>query len=223
MQIIKKDGTREPYIFDKIIKAISKSADRVNIKLSENNIQNIKNYVENQIKTEDEIPVTQMHNIVEGALDMEVPDVAKSYKDYRNYKTSFVKILDDVYKDAQKIMYIGDKENANSDSALISTKRSLIYNVLNKELYKKFFLNQNEIDIIKDGYLYIHDMSARRDTLNCCLIDISNVLTNGFEMGNIWYNEPNSLDTAFDVIGDIIFSTSAQQYGKQKIAVVKLA
>ena len=32
-------------------------------------------------------------------------------------------------------------------------------------------------------------------------------------MGNMWYNEPNSLDTAFDVIGDIILATAAQQYG----------
>ena len=32
-------------------------------------------------------------------------------------------------------------------------------------------------------------------------------------MGNIWYNEPNYLDTAFDVMGDIILSTAAQQYG----------
>ena len=32
-------------------------------------------------------------------------------------------------------------------------------------------------------------------------------------MGNIWYNEPNTLDTAFDVMGDIIWSTAAQQYG----------
>ena len=39
------------------------------------------------------------------------------------------------------------------------------------------------------------------------------VMKDGFEMGNIWYNEPNSLDTAFDVMGDIILSTAAQQYG----------
>ena len=32
-------------------------------------------------------------------------------------------------------------------------------------------------------------------------------------MGNVWYNEPKTLDTAFDVMGDIILSTAAQQYG----------
>ena len=48
-------------------------------------------------------------------------------------------------------------------------------------------------------------------------------MSGGFEMGNVWYNEPNSLDTAFDVMGDIILSTAAQQYGFPNLAVVKLA
>ncbi len=86
-------------------------------------------------------------------------------------------MLDDVYKKSQSIMYIGDKENANTDSALVSTKRSLIFNQLNKELYQKFFLTTEEIQACRDGYIYVHDMSARRDTMNCCLFDVQNVLT----------------------------------------------
>ena len=50
-------------------------------------------------------------------------------------------------------------------------------------------------------------------TGNCCLFRVGEVMHGGFEMGNIWYNEPNSLDTAFDVMGDIILSSAAQQYG----------
>lgn len=122
-------------------------------------------------------------------------------------------MLDGVYKKAQSIMYIGDKDNANTDSALVATKRSLIFNQLNKELYQKFSLNVEELQACRDGYIYIHDMSARRDTMNCCLFDMANVLRGGFEMGNLWYNEPKTLDVAFDVIGDVILSTAAQQYG----------
>ena len=122
-------------------------------------------------------------------------------------------MLDDVYKKSQSIMYIGDKENANTDSALVSTKRSLVFNQLNKELYQKFFMTTEEIQACRDGYIYVHDMSARRDTMNCCLFDVANVLKGGFEMGNIFYNEPKSLDTAFDVIGDIVLSAASQQYG----------
>ncbi|MDE7337259.1 MAG: anaerobic ribonucleoside-triphosphate reductase, partial [Clostridia bacterium] len=161
----------------------------------------------------DFISISEMHNVVEYALESLNPAVAKSYKDYRNYKQDFVHMLDEVYKKSQAIMYIGDKENSNSDSALVSTKRSLIFNQLNKELYQKFFLTKEELQACRDGYIYIHDMSARRDTMNCCLFDVATVLKGGFEMGNIWYNEPKTLDVAFDVIGDIVLSAASQQYG----------
>ena len=81
-----------------------------------------------------------MHNLVEGALEHLYPSVAASYRNYRNYKQDFVHMLDKVFQESQRIMYIGDKENSNADSTLVSTKRSLIFNELNKELYKKFFL-----------------------------------------------------------------------------------
>ena len=32
-------------------------------------------------------------------------------------------------------------------------------------------------------------------------------------MGNLWYNEPKTLDVAFDVLGDIIMSMASQEYG----------
>ena len=213
--IIKKDGTIEPFKADKIKKAVTKSAARVLIDFTPEDLDTIANSVLDAIiaKGLKQVTIPQMHNFVEGALDSHFPTVAKSYRDYRNYKVDFVHMLDEVYTKSQSIMYIGDKENSNTDSALVSTKRSLIYNQLNKELYKKFFLNVEELQAINDGYIYVHDMNARRDTMNCCLFDVQTVLKGGFEMGNIWYNEPKSLDVAFDVIGDIVLSTAAQQYG----------
>jgi len=215
IKIRKKDGTLEDFNPEKIKIAISKSAARINYKLSEKQKNDIVTLVLNMMKQEDEhnITVAKTHTFVEAALERYAPEVCKSYREYRNYKTAFVHMLDGVYKKSQSIMYIGDKENSNTDSALVSTKRSLIFNELNKELYKKFFLNTDELQAIRDGYIYIHDMSARRDTMNCCLFNVANVLKGGFEMGNVWYNEPKSLDTAFDVIGDIILSAAAQQYG----------
>ena len=215
VKVIKKDGTKEAFNVQKVVVAVNKSAYRALIKFTDEELGFICKFVEEKVDDMDitEIPIAEMHNVVEGALEKVNPVVAKSYRDYRNYKQDFVQMLDDVYKKSQSIMYIGDKENSNTDSALVSTKRSLIFNELNKELYKKFFLTVEEIQAIRDGYIYIHDMSARRDTMNCCLFDVKSVLTGGFEMGNLWYNEPKTLDTAFDVIGDIVLSAASQQYG----------
>ncbi len=213
--VIKKDGSKEAFNVQKVISAVGKSAYRALTKFTNEEKCHICQYVVDKVNEldTDEIPIPIMHNIVESALEQVKPVVAKSYRDYRNYKQDFVRMLDDVYKKSQSIMYIGDKENANTDSALVATKRSLIFNQLNKELYQKFFMTTEEIQACRDGYIYVHDMSARRDTMNCCLFDVQNVLSGGFEMGNVWYNEPKSLDVAFDVIGDIVLSAASQQYG----------
>ena len=215
--VIKKDGTIEPYNEQKIIDACNKAARRAMYELSDNDYAQILNDVLTKIDEsydeDTEIEIYDMHNIVESVLEEDFPTVAKMYKEYRNYKKDFVHMMDKVYERSQSIRYIGDKSNANTDSALVATKRSLIYNELSGELYKKFFLTHNEKQAAKDGYIYIHDRSARLDTFNCDLFRVGEVMKGGFEMGNIWYNEPNYLDTAFDVMGDIILSTAAQQYG----------
>lgn len=213
--VIKKDGTREKFDVNKIVNAVKKSARRVLINFTQEQLDKICSIVEKDIKDSGnaEIAIQDMHYYVEEALNTVAPKVCESYRNYRNYKQDFVKMLDKVYQESQKIMYVGDKENSNSDSALVSTKRSLIFNQLNKELYKKFFLTVDDLQAIRDGYIYIHDMSARRDTMNCCLFDVGEVLKGGFEMGNLWYNEPKSLAVAFDVIGDIVMAAASQQYG----------
>lgn len=215
IRIIKKDGTLEDYNVQKVVAAVTKSANRALVTFTDEDYKKICTFVDSRVLQmgKDEIPIAEMHNIVEGALEAVNPIVAKSYRDYRNYKQDFVHMLDEVYRKSQAIMYIGDKENSNADSALVSTKRSLIFNQLNKELYQKFFLTVEELQACRDGYIYVHDMSARRDTMNCCLFDVAAVLEGGFEMGNLWYNEPKTLDVAFDVIGDIVLSAASQQYG----------
>lgn len=215
MFVVKKDGTLDPYNPQKIKVAITKSAKRVMIELTEQDKNQIVECVESTLNNigEDKVSIQSMHNLVESALETLNPKVAKSYRDYRNYKQDFVHMMDEVFEASQHIRFIGDKENSNTDSALVATKRCLVFNELNKRLYRKFFMTKDELQACKEGYIYVHDQSARLDTINCCLADIGSIMSGGFEMGNLWYNEPKTLETCFDVIGDIILSSASQQYG----------
>ena len=159
------------------------------------------------------VSVAHMHEIVENVLSELHPKAGSAYRQYRNYKIDFVHMLDDVYKKSQSLQYVGDVSNANTDSTMVSTQRSLVCGQLNKNMYRKFFLNAEERQAVDDGYIYIHDLKYRPDTINCCLFDMGNVLSGGFEMGNQWYTEPKTLDVAFDVISDVAMSAASQQYG----------
>ncbi len=56
-------------------------------------------------------------------------------------------------------------------------------------------------------------MKDRLDSVNCMLFNMGDVIKDGFEMGNIWYNEPKTVDVAFDVISDVAMAAASQQYG----------
>lgn len=217
IQVIKKDGTLEPYNEQKIINACKKASMRALDNLNDSDYQriceNVMFHIKKECLGEENIPVATMHSIVEKTLMELYPNTGSCYREYRNYKVDFVAMLDDVYQKSQTIRYIGDVSNANTDSTMVSTQRSLIYGQLNKNLYQKFFLNKDERQSTNDGYIYIHDMKDRLDGFNCCLFNMGNVLKDGFEMGNVWYNEPNTVDVAFDVISDVAISAASQQYG----------
>lgn len=218
MIVIKKDGTEQPFNIEKVITATSKSAERANHEFEEWElkvlISTVMSMSEDYAKNHNgEIPINKMHVFAETALDKINPDIAKAYREYRNYKVDFCEMLDSVYRKSQSIRYIGDVSNANTDSSMISTQRSLIYGQLNKNLYQKFFLNKDELQAANDGYIYIHDMKDRLDGFNCCLARIGTILKDGFEMGNVWYNEPKTLEVGFDVISDVVISAASQQYG----------
>ena len=136
--VIKKDGTKEAFNAQKIVSAVGKSAERVMVKLTPEQEEKICDSVLKTIYTSgiQNVEIATIHHLVECALDEVDSRVARCYREYRNYKQDFVHMLDEVYKKSQAIRYIGDRGNANTDSALVSTQRSLIYSVLNSELYK---------------------------------------------------------------------------------------
>ena len=215
--VIKKDGSKEPWDDKKIEKAILKSASRVNVPITDKFTTAIMDFVKHELDVKGihvSVPVETLHKVVTKGLGTISPEIQKSYQSYRDYKTSFVKTLDNIFEKTKDTLYFGDRENANFDSSLISTKGSIIRGYLTKELFKSFYLSHEAIHDIEDGYIYIHDL---RDLIfggfNCCLFDIGRVLKGGFEMSGIEYQEPNSVLSALQVIGDVVLSATAQQFG----------
>lgn len=221
MKIIKKNGELQEFDGEKIKKAIRKSATRVCITLTEKEENKVVSIIKKQLQyNETPVHVNTIHNMVECALDNVNNQVAKSYREYRDNKSAFASMLDKVYNKKLSLNFIGDRSNANADSALVTTQKAIVYNELNSELYKKFFLTVEEEKAMSEGYIYIHDRGSRLDSMNCCLFDMKNLLKDGFQMGNLDYQEPKTLDVAFDLIADVAMNAAACQYGGFSISEV---
>lgn len=213
--VLKKSGEEQPFIPEKIVSAVEKSASRALLNLSNADKVKIVSRVVDEIEDRNltKVKISDMHLFVEKALMSVSEDVAKEYKFYRNYKNDFAEAFDSIRRADNAMRFRADKENANRDGQLVSTKRTLLADATNKALYERFFLTKEERIAISIGYIYTHDMAARRDTMNCCIFDVASVLKGGFTSANMWYNEPSSLPKAFSVIGDIVLSAASQQYG----------
>ena len=156
-----KNGDKGTEMFEakKIKAAIVKSANRVGVDLSETQKDRVVVIVEDIItsKAIREVTVDQLHSYVEMALDDVSPVTAKSYRQYRDFKAQFAKMMSRVADFAEKIMYRGDRENANKDSSLVSTQNALIASEFGKEMYINQFLTAIEKSAESKGFIYIHE------------------------------------------------------------------
>ncbi|QBP33102.1 anaerobic ribonucleoside-triphosphate reductase, large subunit [Shigella phage Silverhawkium] len=220
VQIIKKNGSLEEPDIKKVLAAVTKSANRVGYKELPLEVAHALEsaFMRILVKACNQntmlISVDDIHSIVEGALAEVNHEIYESYSTYRNYRKEVAQNWDELYQKTKDTLFLGDRENANFDSSLISTKGSIIRGYLTKEIFKQYHLTPEEAKAIEEGFIYIHDL---RDLvfggINCCLFDIGKVLEGGFEMSGIEYCEPKSVLSALQVIGDVVLSATAQQFG----------
>jgi ribonucleoside-triphosphate reductase len=215
IKVIKKDNSIEVFDDNKIKIAVNKAAFRTDKQLDENELQLVVTAVKSHLNNVCEVTVADLHEIVIASLtSCGFKDVADKYADYRFYKVNFARDYEKIKQDADDVLHLGDRENANFDSSLVSTKGSLIKGYLTKTLYKRFYLSNKELELIERGDIYIHDLrDLLLGSINCCLFDIGNVLKGGFSMSNVDYTEPKTVLSALQVIGDITLVATAQQFG----------
>ena len=215
VNVIKRNGSEQKFDANKIKNAIRKSANRVCVTLTDKEEKQVVDSVKNQLKYQEvAVPIDTIHNMVEVALDRVNQDVAKSYREYRDNRKQFSAMLDKVYSKKLSLNFIGDRSNANADSALVTTQKAIVYNELNSELYKKFFLTQREERAVSDGYIYIHDRGSRLDTINCFAIETEFITVDGLRKFSD-YKEGDKI-RVLTPIGNWKWAT-VHSYGIQKL------
>ena len=145
MLVIKKDNTTEEFIDEKIIDAVKKAAFRCDTVIDEDGLRRIATEVRARLGDRTDVTVAELHELVIAVLSfLQYKQVAEAYAEYRYYKTTYARTFEQLRQDADDVLRLGDRENANYDSSLVSTKGSLIKGYLTKSLYKQFYLSGKE-------------------------------------------------------------------------------
>ncbi|MCU7557466.1 anaerobic ribonucleoside-triphosphate reductase [Macrococcus capreoli] len=105
-------------------------------------------------------------------------------------------------------------ENANKDANVFNTLRDLTAGTVAKSIGLEM-LPEHIRNAHLEGDIHFHDLDYHpyMPMTNCCLIDIPNMLSNGFKIGNANVDSPKSIQTAAAQIAQIIANVASSQYG----------
>lgn len=222
LNVMKKDGHIEVFDTKKIQEAILASARKILSNEEEYDMQQKALIIANEVarflnSTEEEnavVMTSKIHNVVLEILSKEWEVVGASYGMYRNYRKQMAKTFLKSYEESETVLHDGDKENANKDSDLNSTKQALIANNNMRGYMETFEMDKDWIEAHKQGWIHIHDLAERYlRQQNCCLFNMAGLLDGGFQLNGTVYAEPKHFDSAINVVGDVTLFASAQQYG----------
>ena len=228
MEVIKRDGRKEPFNVEKIINAVKKAYSASELEMSEE--------VENALRTlftvGDTIDIEEIQDKVEEVLMQDNPVLAKSFILYRykhkrnrefvNEKTAFIQkykksgntadaTIDDNSNVASKNIGILNNEIHKSDN--IDINRGMVMRKL-KELYPDFDA-KTYIRDLEHHIIYKHDESSFAGALApyCCSISMYPFLNEGIkDLGGLSAS-PKNLDSFCGMYINLIFAVASQFAG----------
>ena len=233
MVVIKRDGREADFDKGKIANAILKAFTEVE-KLS---AVGDKNEVPKKISTRlynhyqrrnRAISVEEIQDDVETELMKEGEFVvAKAYIKYR-YEHELLRNASSL---DGKILSIADnvnetviQENSNKNPTILSTQRDYIAGEVSRDITDRLLMPDDIKQAHEEGVIHFHDSDYFvQHMMNCCLINLEDMLQNGTVISGTLIEKPHSFSTACNVATQIIAQVASNQYGGQSISLSHLA
>ena len=219
MNVIKRNGTVEPFDSQKIYNAVMKAANAIDEPDFEVMAEAIARDVESLLRGQtDEVGIEDIQDLVE--IDLyniaNSPAVAKAYITYRfkrnaarDYETSLFKELDEKYR-ATKVQ----NQNANVDEKSFGGRKGEADSVVAKKMAIDYLLSDKAKYNHTHNRIYIHDLDNYVvGCHNCLTIPFDDLLAQGFNTRQTDVRPAGSVNTAFQLIAVIFQLQSLQQFG----------
>lgn len=216
--VLKRDGGLRPFNISRIKNAILKAQEEVG--QSDYTIaDHIGLKIQMALRGRDRVSIKEIQNLVESHLMESQPDVARAYISYRSSRDVARDKNSKFFIDIKNLLGQSDKnltnENANKDSKVIPVQRDLIAGIVSKHMGLNFILPEHIKEAHLSGDIHYHDLdySPSLPMTNCCLVDLTTLLRDGFRLGNAKIESPKSVGVACAVMAQITAQVASHQYG----------
>lgn len=216
--VVKRDGAKAIFnaqLIKNAVQSAAESIDCTNLELGDIVAANVCEKMNGKA----EIEISEIQSLVEKELMHVDEDVARAYIEYRHDR--------DVQREkasalSAEISGLTEQsnadllnENANKDSKVIPTQRDLLAGIISKHYAKHHMLPRDIVQAHESGEIHYHDLdySPFFPMFNCMIVDLENMLKNGFRMGNAEIDTPKSIQTATAVTAQIVAQVASHTYG----------
>lgn len=222
-EIIKRDGSRQPFDSQRIIRAVRSAMNDAGVH-DEDFVLTLAETVRRGLEPNEVVDIYDLQAKVENYLmRSRYKDAARSYIEFRRTRdmeresrnSLNREILSIINQDNEQIL----NENANKDSKIIPTQRDLLAGVVARHYARHHILPRHVCEAHDRGEIHYHDLdySPFFPMFNCMLIDVEGMLLQGFKMGNAEIETPKSILTATAITAQIIAQISSHIYGGTSI------
>ena len=231
MKIIKRNGTEVAFDVNKIANAVRKANNEVSEenRLSEEQIDKICKKVTalaNDLNRA--VNVEEIQDFVENQIMNEKAfAVARKYITYR-YTRALVRRANTT--DAQILTLIEcnneevKQENSNKNPTVNSVQRDYMAGEVSKDLTRRILLPPDIVAAHDEGLIHFHDADYFAQHMhNCDLVNLEDMLQNGTVISGTFIEKPHSFSTACNIATQIIAQVASNQYGGQSISLTHLA
>ena len=105
--------------------------------------------------------------------------------------------------------------NANKNATVFSTQRDLFAGEVAKYIAHNYLLPKHLSEAHHNGSIHIHDLDyfPLSGQTNCCLVNLQDMLENGFKMNDVEITTPTNINTAMTLASQIVMAVASSQYG----------
>lgn len=227
--VIKRDGTKEPFNKEKIENAILKAMKNWSGIVKPVIARNIADEIEegcSDLKSV-EIPAIELM-IYEKLIAKKQKLTARAYEGYRSVREFQRKIVNSTDKEIIELIDGNNEywkgENANKNPILNTTIRDYMAGITSTDAVRRYLLSPEIVQAHDEGILHFHDADYFIQHMhNCDLINLEDMLQNGTVISETLIESPHSFSTACTVTTQIIAQVASSQYGGQSISLAHLA
>ena len=227
--VVKRDGTKEPFNKEKIENAILKAMKNGSGIVKPIIARNIADEIEegcSDLKSV-EIPAIELM-IYEKLIAKKQKLTARAYEGYRSVREFQRKIVNSTDKEIIELIDGNNEywkgENANKNPILNTTIRDYMAGITSTDAVRRYLLSPEIVQAHDEGILHFHDADYFIQHMhNCDLINLEDMLQNGTVISETLIESPHSFSTACTVTTQIIAQIASSQYGGQSISLAHLA